>query len=293
LLYRYLEKYPTKELQEMMTSIRRILIAMMIVALGTGATASHASSRSYDVADTGLHLVLNVAGNWLYVYNNGERIRTYSVSVGLPGYETPSGEYRIREAIWNPWWHPPNSEWARGRVPEAPGAPTNPMGRIKLHFAPLLYIHGTPEFEALGYPASRGCVRMRNADVIELTRLIHQHASPRVSSELLDQLEASPTQTRTIRLAQPVRFTAHYEVATIDNGFLIIYPDIYGLMKKQLRDQVEHALEAHGVDMRRVNREHLDRLLEKGGTRRVVIAMEDLVNGYRAPTARSSSDQQN
>jgi CheY-like chemotaxis protein len=56
--------------------------------------------------------------------------------------------------------------------------------------------------------------------------------------------------TRTIRLQQPVRFTAHYEVATVENGFLIIYPDIYGLVKKEVRDQVELTLEEHGVDLR-------------------------------------------
>jgi murein L,D-transpeptidase YcbB/YkuD len=264
----------------MKISLRRLSIATFF-ALATGGAVNH-TARASDVAaatpsEEGLHLVLNVAGNWLYVYEDGERTRTYPVSVGLPGYETPKGEYSIREVIWNPWWHPPASNWARGRTAEAPGSPTNPMGRVKVHFAPLLYIHGTPEAESLGFPASRGCVRMRNADAIELTRLIHQYASPRVSAELLEQLEASPTMTRTIRLQRPVRFTAHYEVATVENGFLVIYPDIYGLMKKQLRDQVEHTLEQHGVDLRRVNREHLDRLVEKGGTRRVAISLDSLV----------------
>jgi murein L,D-transpeptidase YcbB/YkuD len=258
------------------------LFALAVSAAAAGTAHAADSGRSANPADDGLHLVLNVAGNWLYVYENGERIRTYPVSVGLPGYETPNGDYTIREVIWNPWWHPPNSDWARGRTVESPGSPTNPMGRIKLHFAPLLYIHGTPESEALGFPASRGCVRMSNADVIELTRLIHERASPRVSAELLDQLEASPTQTRTIRLQRAVRFTAHYEVATVENGFLIIYPDIYGLMKKQLRDQVEHALERNGVNLRHVNRDHLERLLEKSGTRRVAISLEELTERRRS-----------
>lgn len=31
-----------------------------------------------------------------------------------------------------------------------------------------IYIHGTPHEGQIGSPASRGCVRMRNADVIEL-----------------------------------------------------------------------------------------------------------------------------
>ena len=31
-----------------------------------------------------------------------------------------------------------------------------------------IYIHGTPESTPLGQPGSRGCVRMRNADLLEL-----------------------------------------------------------------------------------------------------------------------------
>lgn len=31
-----------------------------------------------------------------------------------------------------------------------------------------IYIHGTPHEDAIGVPASHGCIRMRNADVIEL-----------------------------------------------------------------------------------------------------------------------------
>lgn len=280
----------------MIKSLRRQFLAAALLAAGSGAGASYAATpellaaRDYEVAADGLHLVLNVAGNWLYVYENGQRTRTYSVSVGLPGYETPPGEYNIGHINWNPWWRPPNSEWARGRTAEPPGSPTNPMGRVKIHFAPLLYIHGTPESEALGYPASRGCVRMRNDDAIELARLIHSYASPRLQQSTLDELVASPTRDRTINLSQPVRFTAHYQVATVENGFLVIYPDIYGLVPDQLRDQVELVLEQNGVDLRRVNQEHLDRLLDKGASRRVVIAMDELVAGWRP--GRASSPQQ-
>ena len=35
-----------------------------------------------------------------------------------------------------------------------------------------IYIHGTPHREALGRPASHGCIRMSNADVIELFDLV-------------------------------------------------------------------------------------------------------------------------
>lgn len=35
-----------------------------------------------------------------------------------------------------------------------------------------IYIHGTPDSEPMGQPLSHGCVRMRNADVIELFDLV-------------------------------------------------------------------------------------------------------------------------
>lgn len=35
-----------------------------------------------------------------------------------------------------------------------------------------IYIHGCPESEPMGVPASHGCIRMRNADIIELYPLV-------------------------------------------------------------------------------------------------------------------------
>ncbi len=36
----------------------------------------------------------------------------------------------------------------------------------------FIYIHGTPDTEPMGVPRSHGCVRMRNADVIELFDMV-------------------------------------------------------------------------------------------------------------------------
>jgi murein L,D-transpeptidase YcbB/YkuD len=151
------------------------------------------------------------------------------------------------------------------------------MGRVKMNFAPLLYIHGTPEYQALGGPASRGCIRMRNSDVIELARLVHRYGTPGLDRSIVERLIRSPSQTRRFALARPVRLTALYEVAAVRDGFLVIYPDIYSRVGKKLRDQVETVLEEHGVDPRRVNRARLDRLIEKGGDRRVAMSLDSLL----------------
>ena len=36
----------------------------------------------------------------------------------------------------------------------------------------FIYIHGSPDSMEMGRPGSIGCIRMRNADVVELYRLV-------------------------------------------------------------------------------------------------------------------------
>lgn len=48
-----------------------------------------------------------------------------------------------------------------------------------------IYIHGTPDCEAMGQPLSHGCIRMRNQDVIELFDLIPKGALVYISEHQL------------------------------------------------------------------------------------------------------------
>lgn len=41
-------------------------------------------------------------------------------------------------------------------------------------FSRYIYIHGTPEEGLIGRPASHGCIRMKNADVIELFDMVDE-----------------------------------------------------------------------------------------------------------------------
>ena len=49
-------------------------------------------------------------------------------------------------------------------------------------FKRYIYIHGTPETEPMGIPMSHGCIRMQNADVIELFELISEQALVYISA---------------------------------------------------------------------------------------------------------------
>lgn len=240
------------------------------IVLGIGGVLI--AGRSRLLQDRGVRLVLNVPENRLYVYEGGERVGKYRVSVGMKGYETPPGNYRVTHAIWNPWWHPPNSAWARGRNVEPPG-PNNPMGRVKMYFGNMLYIHGTPEKDWLGRAASRGCVRMDNKDAIALARFLHQRATS-VGSAEIDEIMSSGS-TRRVGFSKPITFEVVYHVARVRDGFLLIYPDLYDRVAR-FEDQVIDALRNNGVSLVDVDSEKLQRLIRKARRHKVSMSIDTL-----------------
>jgi L,D-transpeptidase YbiS len=63
----------------------------------------------------------------------------------------------------------PGRDWILTRILWLSGVEPgrNRLGKVD-SMRRYIYIHGTPEQVTLGVPGSRGCVRMRNRDIIEL-----------------------------------------------------------------------------------------------------------------------------
>jgi lipoprotein-anchoring transpeptidase ErfK/SrfK len=125
---------------------------------------------------------------------DGDRaIRSYPVSTSRFGIgtemgsmKTPTGRFRVVEKIGG---DAPSGTVFRSRVALKPVDPIPPtedlvMSRI-LWLDGLdeqnantrdryIYIHGTKHEAKIGTPASCGCVRMRNVDVIELFDLVDE-----------------------------------------------------------------------------------------------------------------------
>jgi murein L,D-transpeptidase YcbB/YkuD len=235
----------------------RLRIPLLLLFLLFGALPSSAQQPAP------LRLDLNIPALRLQVYEGGELLRSYPVAVGQPGHDTPTGDFPITRAEWNPWWRPPASEWAREDKVTPPG-PSNPMGRVKLHFAPLYFIHGTPKEESIGTPASHGCVRMRNKDVIELARLLHERAAPSVPSSKIDRILANPGTTRRIDFQGSIPLVVRYDPVVVEDGELRIYPDIYGYRAIH-GEAVYQALLSAGYDIRSVTMDDVQRLLDRAG----------------------------
>jgi lipoprotein-anchoring transpeptidase ErfK/SrfK len=162
------------------------------------------TERTPAVAD-GLRLQVDLSSRQLAVIENGETTATYSVAIGTPSYPTPKGSFTIRRIIWNPRWVPPDSPWARKKRPKEPGEEGNPMGKVKIFFQePDYYIHGTREVDSLGQAESHGCLRMRNADVIELAARVMAAGGKPVDQSWIHRVVNRIRSTREVRLSTGV-----------------------------------------------------------------------------------------
>ena len=264
-------------------------LAALIILVAAGAAGSRrgaadagcdagADASPRAVADSELRLVLNIPAYRLDVIEHGAVTRTIPVAVGQRRYPTPIGSYAIDEVIWNPWWHPPDREWARNERITPPGW-QNPVGRVKLHVTGLVFLHGTPLEESLGSAASHACVRMTNRDAVALARLVHRRASPALSSATLDSLEADTAASRRIRLESVVPIEIRYVLAEVLADDLVVYPDIYRLAGRGASTASGAAIAAilrTGRDTSGLERARLDRALRQGRRRMHAIALDSL-----------------
>jgi lipoprotein-anchoring transpeptidase ErfK/SrfK len=106
-------------------------------------------------------IVIRRGANRLFLYNGMRFLRSFGVATGQRVYPTPLGRFGIVVKWKNPWWYPPDSDWARGLQPIPPG-PGNPLGTRWMGLsASGVGIHGTPDPASIGYSVSHGCIRMR------------------------------------------------------------------------------------------------------------------------------------
>ena len=126
----------------------------------------------------------NIAGVW-----HAYPVSTASKGIGnkKESFQTPLGKHRIcqkigdnepimtffraRQAmgIYQDGIDNPNKDWILSRILWLTGTQTgiNKRGSVDT-YARYIYIHGTHEEERIGTPASHGCIRMKNHDIIHL-----------------------------------------------------------------------------------------------------------------------------
>lgn len=145
-----------------------------------------------------MRIEISIAEQALRLFDEGGAcLRTWSVSTAANGAGeqegsncTPRGRHVIRARIgagapagavfrgrrptgevWSPELaeQHPERDWILSRILWLSGCEPgfNRLGSVD-SMRRYIYIHGTPADQPMGVPLSHGCVRMRNADIIEL-----------------------------------------------------------------------------------------------------------------------------
>ena len=155
----------------------------------------------YGPSPDGYVIVVRIEEQRLYLYRNGAWVADWPVSTALKGVgnqegslQTPLGAHRIakligadapagtifrsrinshRVATIIPEERVTNDDYVTSRILWLEGLEPgiNKGGKVD-SYRRFIYIHGTHEEGRIGKPASKGCIRMRNDDVIRLFDLM-------------------------------------------------------------------------------------------------------------------------
>jgi lipoprotein-anchoring transpeptidase ErfK/SrfK len=125
---------------------------------------------AYQTGEAPGTIVIDTPNHFLYLVQTDGKAMRYGIGVGRPGF-TWSGVHKVSAKKEWPDWTPPDEMLKR--QPWLPhfmaGGPNNPLGARALYLGSTLYrIHGSNEPWTIGHNVSSGCIRLRNADVIDL-----------------------------------------------------------------------------------------------------------------------------
>lgn len=229
-----------------------------------------------------MRIVVNLPAYRVDAYVGDSLVRTMPIAPGMPRFRTPRGRFQVTSIEWNPWWIPPDSPWAAKEKRTPPG-PTNPMGRVKINFEPLYFLHGTPARKSIGSAASHGCIRMFNEDAIALARLVYRFGNPSITQDEIDQMSTDTTQTRLVPLEVPVPLEIRYDLVEIRDARLFVYRDVYELGTRPMRSEVYAALAAGGIDTTQVDTLRVRALLRAIPGAGRSIALDSIVRVDPAP----------
>ena len=119
-------------------------------------------------------ITVDTKNRWLYLSMDGGEAMRYDIGVGREGFAWSGQAYIGRRAEW-PTWTPPSDMLKRR--PDIPhfmkGGIDNPLGARAMYLYngkgdTMFRIHGTNEPDTIGQAVSSGCIRLLNADVIDL-----------------------------------------------------------------------------------------------------------------------------
>jgi len=203
---------------------------------------------------TDTRIVVNTPSYRMDLFKDGTLIKSYKIGIGYPEFPLPQGLRKAQTVIFNPTWTPPDSPWVAkmkdikpGEKVEA-GSKLNPLGPIKVPIGMPSLIHGGKSPAKLGTFASHGCVGLTTAQVKDFARMLAQISDTDLSDLTINSYLKDPTQTRAVKLKQPIPVELRYETLLVEDGALHIYKDVYE-QDTNTEENLRAVLEANGTSL--------------------------------------------
>src|SRR5207247_5033060 len=160
---------------------------------------------------TDSRIVVNAPAYRMDVFEAGRLIKSYKIGIGYPQFPLPTGLRKARTIIFNPAWTPPDEPWvakmkdiSAGEKIEA-GNKLNPLGPVKIPIGGPSLIHGGKSPAKLGTFASHGCVGLTTPQVQDFAKVLAQLGGAHLTDAELTDYARDKTQTKQIKLDQPVQ----------------------------------------------------------------------------------------
>jgi len=154
-------------------------------------------------------LLINLPEYRMYVFNNRILTGIYPVCIGLPTWQTPSGEFSVINKVEDPAWYMPPEIAERENVKREiiPPSTNNPLGDRWIGTSiKHTGIHGTNIPMSIGKALSHGCIRLYPEDI----------------QKVFEEIKVGDSG---IFLYEPVKVYVDGEEVLIE-----VHPDVYSLV---------------------------------------------------------------
>ncbi len=163
-----------------------------------------AATPAPTASTSAMRIEVDLTKRQLTVYRGDQVAETHPVAVGSKEWPTQTGEWTIRQVVYNPEWIPPDETWAEERQPRKPGDPKNPLGMAQLIYDPPRTIHGTDQPSSIGKAVSHGSIRMRNEDILALAPKVMEAGGAPKDDAWIANARAHRTEKQVVDLPRPI-----------------------------------------------------------------------------------------
>lgn len=217
-----------KQLEKVLGSERaNRLVALINKQAASGDLAANKPNQ----VPTDTRVVVNTPAYRMDVFEGGKLIQTYKIGIGYPEFPLPDGLRTASSIIFNPTWTPPDEPWVKGKVQPGKtveaGSKLNPLGPIKIPIGLPSLIHGGKAPGRLGTFASHGCVGMTSPQVQDFAAKLANISGQQMTLSDIKGYEKNKTETKEVKLGQPIPVELRYETIVVENGELKIFRDVY------------------------------------------------------------------